>query len=174
MLPDYLEPGLDIVFVGLNPSLYSIRVGHYFANPRNRFWTALNRSGLVGQELSPEQDARLLDYRIGFTDLVKRPTPQASGLSAADYRQWAPALKTKLLEYQPRIACFHGLMGYKAYLKYAEGVEEKPLLGRQERTIGKSQIFVVPNPSPANARFSIDDLVQWYQQLKKLREELAH
>jgi double-stranded uracil-DNA glycosylase len=172
MLPDYLEQDLDIVLVGLNPSLYSARVGRYFANPRNRFWTALNRSGLVGRELSPEQDANLLDYRIGFTDVVKRPTPQASGLSAADYRQWTPVLKAKLLEYQPRIICFHGLTGYKAYLRYAEGVEEKSLLGLQERTIGRSRIFVVPNPSPANARFSLDDLVNWYQQLKKLREEL--
>jgi double-stranded uracil-DNA glycosylase len=172
MLPDYLEQDLDIVLVGLNPSLYSARVGRYFANPRNRFWMALNRSGLVGRELSPEQDANLLDYRIGFTDVVKRPTPQASGLSAADYRQWTPVLKAKLLEYQPGIICFHGLTGYKAYLRYAEGVEEKSLLGLQERTIGRSRIFVVPNPSPANARFSLDDLVNWYQQLKKLREEL--
>jgi double-stranded uracil-DNA glycosylase len=173
MLPDYLEKDLDIVFVGLNPSLYSARVGHYFANPRNRFWTALNRSGLVGRELSPEQDASLLGYRIGFTDVVKRPTPQASGLSASDYRQWTPVLKAKLLEYQPRIICFHGLTGYKAYLRYAEGLEEKPLLGLQERSIGKSRVFVVPNPSPANARFSVNDLVNWYEQLKELREELT-
>lgn len=173
MLPDYLEKDLDIVFVGLNPSLYSARVGHYFANPRNRFWTALNRSGLVGRELSPEQDASLLGYRIGFTDVVKRPTPQASGLSASDYRQWTPVLKAKLLEYQPRIICFHGLTGYKAYLRYAEGLEEKPLLGLQERSIGKSRVFVVPNPSPANARFSVNDLINWYEQLKELREELT-
>jgi TDG/mug DNA glycosylase family protein len=173
MLPDYLEKDLDIVFVGLNPSLYSARVGHYFANPRNRFWTALNRSGLVGRELSPEQDASLLRYRIGFTDVVKRPTPQASGLSASDYRQWTPVLKAKLMEYQPRIICFHGLTGYKAYLRYAEGLEEKPLLGLQERSIGKSRVFVVPNPSPANARFSVNDLVNWYEQLKELREELT-
>jgi TDG/mug DNA glycosylase family protein len=173
MLPDYLEKDLDIVFAGLNPSLYSARVGHYFANPRNRFWTALNRSGLVGRELSPEQDASLLGYRIGFTDVVKRPTPQASGLSASDYRQWTPVLKAKLLEYQPRIICFHGLTGYKAYLRYAEGLEEKPLLGLQERSIGKSRVFVVPNPSPANARFSVNDLVNWYEQLKELREELT-
>ncbi len=46
-LPDYLKEGLDIVFVGLNPSLYSVKEGHYFANPHNRFWTALNRSGLL-------------------------------------------------------------------------------------------------------------------------------
>ena len=172
-LTDYLQEGLDIVFVGINPSSDSAKMGHYFANPRNRFWTALNRAGLVDWELSPEQDRALLDYRIGFTDVVKRPTPQASSLSAADFRHWAPVLKAKLIQYQPRIACFHGVTGYRAYLRYAEGVNEKPILGLQERTIGHSRIFVVPNPSPANARFSLDDLVYWYRQLKALRKELA-
>ena len=172
-LTDFLDHDLDIVFVGINPSSYSVREGHYFANPRNRFWSALNRSGLVDRELSPEDDARLGDYRIGFTDVVKRPTPQASGLSAADFRRWVPVLHAKLLEYQPRIACFHGVTGYRAYLKYGVGAEDEAGLGLQERTIGKSRIFVVPNPSPANAQYSLDDLVYWYRQLNDLRRELA-
>ena len=172
-LPDYLKKGLDIVFVGLNPSIYSMQMGHYFANPRNRFWSALNRSGLVGRELSPEQDASILEFGIGFTDVVKRPTPQASGLNAADFRRWCPVLKEKLLKYQPGIVCFHGLTGYKAYLKYGEGSNSKPQLGLQDLTIGQSRVFVVPNPSPANAQYSIDDLVSWYQRLGELREELT-
>lgn len=172
-LPDYLKKGLDIVFVGLNPSGYSARAGHYFANPRNRFWAALNRSGLVGRQLSPEEDARVLEFGIGFTDVVKRPTPQAAGLNAADYRRWCPVLKEKLLEHQPHIVCFHGLMGYKAYLKYAEDSNERPRLGLQDRTIGRSRVFVVPNPSPANAQYSLDDLVAWYQKLGKLKKELV-
>ena len=172
-LTDFLDHDLDIVFVGINPSSYSVREGHYFANPRNRFWPALNRSGLVDRELSPKDDVRLRDYRIGFTDVVKRPTPQASGLSAADFRQWVPVLQAKLLEYQPRIACFHGVTGYRAYLRYGVGAEQEAGLGLQERTIGKSRIFVVPNPSPANAQYSLDDLVYWYQQLNELRQELA-
>ena len=171
-LTDYLRPGLDIVFVGLNPSSYSVRVGHYFANPRNRFWSALNRSGLVGEELSPERDSELADYGIGFTDVVKRPTHQASGLRAADYREWAPVLRQKLEQFQPRIACFHGMTGYKAYLKYGEGADERPELGPQERSIGQTRIYVVPNPSPANAQYSLDDLVGWYQSLATYRDEL--
>jgi TDG/mug DNA glycosylase family protein len=171
-LQDSLAAGLDIIFVGLNPSAYSVRAGHYFANPRNRFWRALNRSGLVDRELSPEQDSALLGYGIGFTDVVKRPTPQASGLTTADFRHWAPVLKAKLLHYQPRIACFHGTMGYLAYLKHGEGREEKPGLGLQERRIGASRVFVVPNPSPANAQFSLEELVRWYVALKELRDEL--
>ncbi len=172
-LPDYLEPGLDMVFVGLNPSTYSVRAGHYFANPRNRFWAALNRSGLVGVELTPEQDGLLPSYGIGFTDVVKRPTPQAKGLTTADYRQGAPALRDKLLRYQPRIACFHGLTGYKAYLRYGEDAPPKAELGLQEGTIGGSRIFVIPNPSPANARYSLADLAEWYRRLAALRRELT-
>ena len=179
-LDDYLTEGLDVVFVGLNPSLYSARVGHYFANPRNRFWAALNRSGLVdvgatGRSplLTPQDDRRLSDYGIGFTDVAKRPTPQGASLRISDFRQGAPALKAKLLRYQPRIACFHGLVAYRAYLLYGEIVKEKAALGLQERTISKSRIFVVPNPSPANARFSLDTLVDWYQRLKALREDLS-
>ncbi len=172
-LPDYLKPGLAIVLVGLNPSDYSVRQGHYFANPRNRFWAALNRSGLAGKVLAPELDSQLLNYGIGLTDVVKRPTPQGSGLKAADYRRWAPVLKEKMLEYAPRIVCFQGVMGYGQYLRYAEGYKEKPQVGRQNLTIGHSQVFVVPNPSPANAQYSLDDLVFWYRELINLRTELA-
>ena len=173
-LPDYLRPGLDIVMVGLNPSDYSVREGHYFANPRNRFWAAFNRSGLVGEEMSPELDVRLTDYGIGLTDVVKRPTPQGSGLKAADYRRWAPVLKQKLLENQPGIVCFQGVMGFRHYLRYADGSREKPQVSRQSTTIGRSQVFVVPNPSPANAQYSLDDLVHWFRELLNLRTELAN
>ena len=172
-LPDYLKADLDIVFVGLNPSAYSARVGHYFANPRNRFWRALNRSGLVGMELWPAQDHILLDHGIGFTDLVKRPTSQAAELTAEDFRQGAPTLKVKLECYQPLIVCFQGLTAYRPYMKYGEGIEVKPDLGLQRHTIDRSKVFVVPNPSPANARFSVDDLADWYRKLSTLRDEAA-
>ena len=168
-LPDLLGPELSLVFVGLNPSEYSAREGHYFANPRNRFWMAFNRSLLLppalGRECSPSDDATLKDYGIGFTDVVKRPTPQGSGLRAADYRRWAPLLREKLLQCQPRIVCFHGLMAYKAYLQYAERDKAAPELGPQPRAIGESSVFVVPNPSPANARYSVEALTEWYNEV---------
>ena len=73
-LPDHLRPGLDIVLVGLNPSIPSARTGRYFANPRNRFWRAFNASGLVPEPLGPETDHRMLEFGIGMTDVVKRPS----------------------------------------------------------------------------------------------------
>ena len=170
-LPDYLRPGLDLVFVGLNPSLPSIRAGRYFANPRNRFWSALNRSGLVDRDIGPEDDEALLANGIGFTDVVKRATAQGSGLKAADYRQWAPVLRGKLLEFQPRVANFHGVTAYKAYLRYAEEERESPELGLQARTIGNTRVFVTPNPSPANAVYSVDDLAEWYRRLGRYLAE---
>ena len=168
-LPDLLRTGLALVFVGLNPSEYSAREGHYFANPRNRFWAAFNRSALLprslGRPCGPADDAALLEHGIGFTDVVKRPTPQGSGLKAADYRQWAPVLRGKLLEFQPGMVCFHGLMAYKGYLQYGEGVKAAPELGQQPGAIGESAVFVVPNPSPANARYSAEALAAWYDDL---------
>lgn len=168
-LPDLLKPGLRLVFVGLNPSEYSAREGHYFANPRNRFWSAFNRSSLLpaalGRECAPADDSALLEHGIGFTDVVKRPTPQGSALRAADYRRWAPLLLEKLLRCQPALVCFHGQMAYRAYLQYGENEKAAPELGLQRRPIGTSQVFVVPNPSPANARYSLDVLAGWYDEV---------
>ena len=166
-LPDHLREGLDLLFVGLNPSQYSAEVGHYFANPRNRFWPAFNLSELVNRTVGAEDDATLLDDGIGFTDVAKRPTPMGSGLRAGDFREWAPVLKEKVLKFAPRLVCFHGLMAYKAYLQHGEGVKESPQLGLQERTIGVSKVFVVPNPSPANAKYSLSDLADWYGRVRE-------
>ena len=169
-LPDYLAPGLDVGFVGLNPGLYSAQVGHYFASPRNRFWAALNRSGLLAEPLETSTDHRILDQRMGFTDVVKRPSRGASGLRAADFRRWAPVVKEKLLRFNPRIVCFHGVTAYRNYLRYADGVDERPALGLQPRRLGRSLVFLVPNPSPANAVFSVDELVLWYRRLREVRD----
>ena len=171
-LPDYLAPDLDIVLVGINPGEYSAQVGHYFASPRNRFWPALNHSGLLSDDLGPETDYRVIEHGIGLTDVVKRPTNSASKLRSVDYRRWAPILKEKLERFHPTIACFHGVTGYRHYLKYAEAIESRPGLGLQAITIGGSKVFVVPNPSPANAVYSSNELVCWYRQLKDLRDRL--
>jgi TDG/mug DNA glycosylase family protein len=183
-LPDYLSPGLDIVFVGINPGAYSAEVGRYFATPQNRFWPALSRSGLVpaNRELGPPDDVHMHEFGIGFTDVVKRPSRSASDLRAADYREGAPVLREKLLRYQPLVVCFNGLTGYRGYLRYsgdrcpegrsAKGVALAPKLGPQEHRIGESGVFVVPSPSPANAAYSLKTLVGWYARLAVYRDKL--
>ena len=171
-LPDYVKHGLDVVFVGLNPSPHSIKVGHYYGNPRNRFWKALNLSGIIESELSTETDYKAIDYGIGFTDLVKRPTPQVKDLTAKDFQKWVPRAEQLLLEYQPLIVAFQGVMAYKFFHRITEGFNIAPKLGMQELQIGNSRIFVTPNPSPANAQYSIEDLARWYKELGDARSKL--
>lgn len=172
-LPDYLKNDLDIVLVGLNPSMRSVEVGRYFATPRNRFWRAINRSGLLTEPLNSNTDYKMLDHGIGLTDIVKRPTRGASDLRAADYREWAPALRENMERYEPLIICFHGAVAYRNYLKYAEGISTASIeLGLQPLAIGRSRVFLVPNPSPANAAYSLDTLVGWYQTLRDLRRRM--
>ena len=168
-LSDYLRPNLKIISIGLNPSLPSVRDGFYFANPRNRFWRALNASGLVSEILEPGIAATEIlfhKYKIGFTDVVKRPTAGGNELRAADYREWAPVLKQNIERYAPTVAWFHGKLAYVNYLRYAEDLREKPGWGEQSFSIGKTRVFVTPNPSPANAAYSLEDLGEWYRQLR--------
>lgn len=174
-LPDYLRSGLAIVSIGLNPSLPSVRAGYYFANPRNRFWRALHGSGLVssGEVMAPgvaAMETLLQQCAIGFTDVVKRPTAGGHELRAADFREWAPQLKRKLLDYAPRIAWFHGKQAYAGYLRYGEGIVPEIDWGEQSLRLGDSRVFVTPNPSPANAVFSLADLVAWYVRLAEYRD----
>ena len=172
-LPDYLAPGLSIVFVGINPGTYSVARGRYFARSTNRFWPAFSRSTLSApvrtalgvERLGPEHDATLLDFGIGFTDVVKKPSANAAGLTPRDFDTWAPRLAVRLRRLKPRVACFHGVTAYRPFAKIVLGVDASPLLGAQPITIGVTRLFVVPNPSPANAHFTVDDQARWYDAL---------
>jgi TDG/mug DNA glycosylase family protein len=167
-LPDYLRPGLRLLSIGLNPSLPSVAAGFYFANPRNRFWTALNASRLVQGRVEPGAAGvrQLFEQAgIGFTDLVKRPTRGAAQLRADDYRSGTLRLAAVLRTYQPAIAWFHGKLAYGQFLKRTGGAQSGVEWGLQPVRIGVTQIFVTPNPSPANAAFSLQDLVEWYNRL---------
>jgi TDG/mug DNA glycosylase family protein len=167
-LPDYLRPGLRLLSIGLNPSLPSVAAGFYFANPRNRFWKALNASGLLERPVEPGADGVRLLFEsagIGFTDLVKRPTRGAAQLRALDYRSGALRLAQVLRTYQPAIAWFHGKLAYGQFLKCTGTADGRVEWGLQAARIGASEVFVTPNPSPANAAFSLQELVAWYDRL---------
>ncbi len=117
------------------------------------------------QTLLPQHDSELPRFGIGFSDVVKRPTANAAGLTARDFEEHAPRLIRKLRRYRPLVACFHGLMAYRPFLKFALGSDSRPVLGPQPISIGDTRIFVVPNPSPANAHFTVIDQAAWYDRL---------
>jgi len=173
-LPDHLRSGLDVVFIGINPGLYSVERGHYFARSTSRFWPAFSASRLsqsmrheLGVEtLLPKHDADLLRFGFGITDVVKKPSANASGVTPQDFLYWIPQLMNKLRYYGPRVACFHGLTAYRPFLKIGlEEVKGTPSLGAQPKIIGDTRIFVAPNPSPANAHFRLSDQTVWYDRL---------
>lgn len=160
-LPDYLREGLDIVFVGLNPGLYSAQVGHYFAYKYNRFWPALSASGLIPESCGPENDARLIEWGIGLTDIVKRPTHGIHELTPTEFRRGAKLLQEKIAQYKPRIICFVGLTGYRVCC----GNDGSS--GLQAGRFGGAQVFVIPSTSPRNASYSLEKIIVALRDLKE-------
>lgn len=176
-LDDYIRAYLDILSIGLNPSPPSVAAGVYFAGKRNRFWHALNGAGLIDEVLAPSQHSmqRLLDqFNIGFTDTVKRPTSGAGDLRRADFLRDAPVLVAKIHRYQPLVAWFHGKVAYRQFLSVISTAADAIDWGLQPKKIGNSAIFVSPNPSPANAVYSLQDLITFYKDLKLLRDSLRN
>jgi TDG/mug DNA glycosylase family protein len=165
-LPDLIRPGLELLFVGINPGMKSARVGHYYAGPGNLFWRCLHESGLVPTLLRPDQDRELLDHGIGITDCVKRASRMASEVRGWEFREAREALVAKIEACGPRIVCFNGLMGYRAT------IDPEAALGLQERMLGGAVVFVVPSTSAANANFTRQERVEWFVRLRELRDEL--
>ena len=165
-----------MVFVGINPSIYSAERGRYFARPGNRFWPSLSRSvlserarcGLGVAVLGPEHDRLLQRYGIGFTDVVKRPTVKAAELTRAELRDGVSHLLEKLGTFRPRVACFHGITGYRAVHEVLSPDDAPPALGIQNVGLGTTRLFLAPNPSGANAHFTRDDQVRFYDALAAL------
>lgn len=172
-LPDLLREELDIVFVGINPSVFSARQGHYFARPSNRFWPCFSRSALsrAAREalgvarLRPEHDCALLHHGFGFTDVVKRATVRAADVAPGEFASEIATLATKLERYQPRIACFHGITGYRRFHQAIVPAGPDPELGPQSLRLGDTRLFVLPNPSGANAHVTPAEQTRWYDRL---------
>ncbi len=172
-LPDLLRPALELVFVGINPSVFSATRGHYFARGINRFWPCFSRSilsrpireALGVERLEPIHDLLLPAHGIGFTDVVKRPTAKAVELGREEFAAGAAALVAKLDRYQPRVACFQGMMGYRPFAAVLGSTERSLALGPQPFLLGRTRVFVVPSPSPANAHFTPAQQTEWYDRL---------
>ena len=172
-LPDLLSERLDLVFVGINPSVFSVAQGHYFARKINRFWPCFSQStlsqpirkALAVERLEPHHDRLLPAHGIGFTDVVKRATAKAVELDRKEFAAGAAALAVKLERYQPRVACFQGMMGYRPFAAALGSTERSLTLGAQPLLLGRTQVFVVPSPSPANAHFTPAQQTEWYDRL---------
>ena len=160
-LPDYLRPGLAVVFVGFNPGDRSSRVGHYYAGRGNQFWNFLFESGLTSERLPPEADHRVFEFGVGMTDVVKRWSRSSSDLRAADYREGVPELIAKLRRFRPRAVAFNGKIAY-------EMVSGHPArLGVQRETLAGVRIFVLPSTSGRNGSLTRARKLSYFKRLAR-------
>jgi len=161
-VPDVIAPNLKVLFCGINPGLYTAAVGHHFARPGNRFWPALHNAGFTSRQLSPFEERELLQLGYGITNIVNSATATAGELTRDELLRGARQLKRKMLKAHPSCLAVLGLGAYRAAF-------ERPAAapGRQVETIGKSAIWVLPNPSGLNANYQLADIVKLFRELKK-------
>jgi TDG/mug DNA glycosylase family protein len=168
-VPDIIAPRLKILFVGINPGLYSGAVGHHFARPGNRFWPALQRAGLTPRLFTPREERELLKSGIGITNIVNRTTAAASELSRKDLATGGRRLAAKIARLKPRVVAFLGIDAYRT----AFGVRQVRAVS-QSIAIGSTQIWVLPNPSGLNAHYQLNDFVLWFRRLRRHVKAARH
>jgi TDG/mug DNA glycosylase family protein len=157
-LRDVIAPGLDVLFVGINPSLYSAAVGHHFARPGNRFWPTLHRCGMTPRQLAPEEDAQLLDYGGGLTNLVARATARADEVAATELVAGGRALRRKVRRFAPRRVAVVGVTAYRVAF-----AQPGAAIGRQPGDLAGATLWVLPNPSGLNAHYQLPELARLYR-----------
>ena len=167
-IPDLIGPGLDVLFVGINPGLYSGATGFHFARPGNRFWKAIHGAGFTDRVLDPSEQDELPRYGIGITNLVARTTATAAELSPDELRAGARILIEKLERWRPRSVAFLGISTYRI------GFESpKATIGRQPTHLADSEAWVLPNPSGLNASWQLPRLVDAYRDLRQAVESVT-
>lgn len=165
-LEDYLEMNLDIVVVGINPSLMAAHRGRYYAGPGNHFYKLLHESGLTPRFVSFEEDYKLLQYSIGLTNIVTRPTRSAADLKRTEIKEGASVVEEKLKLYKPKVAVFNGKGIYEVFANITS--RSSFHFGLQPERIDDTAIWVIPSSSARCAHFPrMVDKLHFYTGLKK-------
>ena len=161
-LPDVIAPGLDVLFCGINPGLYTAAVGHHFGRPGNRFWPVLHRAGFTPRLFDPSEQRALLPLGYGITNIVARATAAADELEDEELVAGARTLERKVRRYEPRYLAVVGIQAYRTAF-----ARPRAKLGFQEETIAATRIWVLPNPSGLNAHYRPDELVALFRELRE-------
>ncbi|HEY9619388.1 MAG TPA: G/U mismatch-specific DNA glycosylase [Crinalium sp.] len=159
-VPDIIAPDLDVLFCGINPSLYSAVVGHHFARPGNRFWPTLHAAGFTDRLFSPAEDDDLLKLGYGITNVVDRATASADELAPDEYRIGGQQLAAKVKTYRPRFLAVLGIGAYRTAFR-----KPKAVIGRQDETLHGAIVWALPNPSGLNAHYQLTDLALTFGEL---------
>jgi double-stranded uracil-DNA glycosylase len=158
---DVIAPGLRILFVGINPGLYSGAVGHHFARPGNRFWPALYGAGFTDRLLAPAEERLLLEKGYGITNVVNRATAQAAELTEADLSDGIKRLARKVRRFRPFCVAFLGVSVYQTALH-----QRSASIGPQKADFGGARVWLLPNPSGLNAHYQVANFVRLFHDLR--------
>jgi TDG/mug DNA glycosylase family protein len=164
-VPDVIATGLAVLFVGVNPGLYTAAIGHHFGRPGNRFWPALHAGGFTDRVLKPWEEHELLPRGYGITNVVGRATATADELTAAELLAGGRRLVAKARRYRPRFLAFLGIGAYRgAFARPRAG------LGLQPEAIGRARVWILPNPSGLNAHYQPAALAVLFRELHRAVE----
>ncbi|MEV4714739.1 G/U mismatch-specific DNA glycosylase [Micromonospora sp. NPDC049374] len=148
-IPDIIAVGLDVLFVGINPGLWSAATGWHFARPGNRFWPALHRGGFTPRLLHPSEQDELPALGLGITNMVARASARADELTAAELVDGAQQLTDKVARHRPRWVAVVGVTAYR--IGFAR---PKAVFGPQPEQLADARLWVLPNPSGLNAHYT--------------------
>jgi double-stranded uracil-DNA glycosylase len=157
-VPDVIAPGLQVLFCGINPGLYSAWAGHHFARPGNRFWPALFASGFTSRLLRPDEKTELLRLGYGITNLVDRATVGSDELSREELVAGGRVFEQKVLKYSPKAVAILGVSAYRLAFDLP-----RAQIGAQPGSLGRSLVWVLPNPSGLNAHFTPAKIAKVFQ-----------
>jgi TDG/mug DNA glycosylase family protein len=163
-LRDRIRPGVRLLFVGINPGVRSALTGHHFAGFSNRFWRLLYESRLVPYPIAYQDDDRLPEFGYGITNIVARPTPGIDSLLPHEYIEGRVRLRRKILRYRPALVAMVGVTVFRAMYPDRRGAVAP---GLQPERIGRSAVFVLPNPSGRNANFTYAEMLAAFRDLKR-------
>ncbi len=157
---DVVAPGLQLLFVGINPGLYSAAIGHHFGRPGNRFWPTLHAAGFTDRLLTPYEDEELLRHGCGITNLVQRTTATADELTREELVAGGRRLEGLVASYRPRFVAILGVGAYRQAFN-----KPRAQVGPQVEMLAGSQVWVLPNPSGLNAHYQLADLARVFHEL---------
>jgi double-stranded uracil-DNA glycosylase len=165
-LPDLLGPQTRLLFVGINPGLWTAATQAHFSRRGNRFYPALLAAGIIDRPIDAsagytEVDREyLLERGIGITNLVARATARADELTHDELIAGGRRLQTHVAELGVPVVAVLGITAYRT--AYAL---PRATAGRQPESLCGAELWVVPNPSGLNAHSSLAALAMAYREV---------
>jgi double-stranded uracil-DNA glycosylase len=156
---------MKLVIVGCNPTESSVRVGHYYAGRDNPFWPIMYESGVMPEPFDYHDDKRVIEFGIGLTDLVKRPSKTQEELKREDFAEGRIVLSQKLEEFAPRVVAFNGKLPYEQF------AQRKCKFGLQKESLYGARVYVLP-ATPGSAEDKRSEKVAHFRKLSQLLKKM--